>query len=183
MGWASPDDPALVDYWTTRRRRTSLPVDKTSRWLLKAQDGRCAICGSTFLPDDDRPQNPDEWETWLANARKDIANWIRRLRTAAFHSGGDRRLFRARNKKTCEIDRAFAALVDAGRLQRQKPQRQRPPRRVWAGLGRGIARTPGLSPSEAREREAKHLGWVWAADASRKASRSSDGPAPSARAC
>jgi RNA-directed DNA polymerase len=78
MGWASPDDPALVDYWTTRRRRTSLPVDKTSRWLLKAQDGRCAICGSTFLPDDDRPQNPDEWETWLANARKDIAKVVTR---------------------------------------------------------------------------------------------------------
>jgi RNA-directed DNA polymerase len=78
MGWASPDDPALVDYWATRRRRTSLPIDKTSRWLFKAQDGRCAICGSAFLPDDDRPQNPDEWETWLANARKDIAKVVTR---------------------------------------------------------------------------------------------------------
>jgi RNA-directed DNA polymerase len=45
MGVASTDDPALADYWSQRRRKARLPIDKTSRWLLKAQDGRCAICG------------------------------------------------------------------------------------------------------------------------------------------
>ena len=46
---ASPDDPALADYWAARRRKTPLPIDKTSRWLLKAQDGRCPICRSALL--------------------------------------------------------------------------------------------------------------------------------------
>ena len=35
-GTASPDDPALADYWAERRRKTPLPIDETSRWLLKA---------------------------------------------------------------------------------------------------------------------------------------------------
>ena len=71
-GTASPDDPALADYWAQRRRKTPLPIDKTSRWLLKAQDGRCAICRDTLASDDDRPQTPHEWERWLATARKTI---------------------------------------------------------------------------------------------------------------
>jgi hypothetical protein len=66
------------------------------------------------------------------------------MRTAAFHSGGDCRLFHARNKKTCEIDRAFAALIDASRLQRQHSHSVNGrPAEIWAELGRGIARTPG----------------------------------------
>ena len=73
---ASPDDPTLADYWAQRRRKTPLPIDTTSRWLLKAQDGRCAICKTAFLADDDRPQTPREWETWLAGARKGIAKVI-----------------------------------------------------------------------------------------------------------
>ena len=63
----------LADYWGQRRCKTRLPIDKTSPWLLKAQDGRCAICGSAFLPDDDRPQNPRKWEQWLAGARNGLA--------------------------------------------------------------------------------------------------------------
>jgi RNA-directed DNA polymerase len=71
-GGASPDDPALAEYWAERRRKTPLPIDKTSRWLLKAQDGRCSICQNALLPDDDRPQTPREWELWLATTRKTI---------------------------------------------------------------------------------------------------------------
>jgi RNA-directed DNA polymerase len=70
-GAASPDDPALADHWTQRRRKTPLPIDRTSRWLLKAQDGRCPICQDALLPDD-RPQTPHAWETWLATTRKTI---------------------------------------------------------------------------------------------------------------
>jgi RNA-directed DNA polymerase len=73
---ASPDDPALADYWAQRRRKTPLPIDNTSRWLLKAQEGRCAICQDAFLPDDDRPQTPTQWEAWLTGARKDIVKVI-----------------------------------------------------------------------------------------------------------
>jgi len=71
-GAASPDDPALADYWAERRRKTPLPIDKTSRWLLKAQDGRCPICKAALVPDDDRPHTPREWERWLATTRKTI---------------------------------------------------------------------------------------------------------------
>ena len=42
---ASSDDPALVDYWAQRRRKTPLPIDTTSRWLLKAQEGHCRLRG------------------------------------------------------------------------------------------------------------------------------------------
>src|SRR5215211_4471878 len=76
MGVASTDDPALADDRGQRRRNARPPIDKTSLWLLKAQDGRCAICGSVFLPDDDRPQNPREWEQWLAGARKRLAKVV-----------------------------------------------------------------------------------------------------------
>jgi RNA-directed DNA polymerase len=76
MGAASPDDPALTDYWAHRRRKTPLPIDKTSRWLLKAQDGHCAICRDALLPDDDRPQTPHEWERWLATTRKTITKVV-----------------------------------------------------------------------------------------------------------
>jgi RNA-directed DNA polymerase len=32
--------------------------------------------GSVFLPDDDRPQNPREWEQWLTGARKGLAKVV-----------------------------------------------------------------------------------------------------------
>jgi RNA-directed DNA polymerase len=69
---ASPDDPELADYWTWRRRKTPLPINLTALRLHKAQDGRCAICTSTLLADQDRPQTPRDWEHWLATTRKTI---------------------------------------------------------------------------------------------------------------
>jgi RNA-directed DNA polymerase len=71
-----PPGPALADYWAQRRRKTPPPIDKTSQWLLKAQDGRCAICKTAFLPDDDRPQTPQDWEAWLTSARKAIVKVV-----------------------------------------------------------------------------------------------------------
>src|SRR5664279_994648 len=53
---ASPDDPTLSDYWASRRRKAPLPVNNTSLWLLKAQDGRCHICNGTLHAVADRPQ-------------------------------------------------------------------------------------------------------------------------------
>jgi RNA-directed DNA polymerase len=69
---ASPDDPALADYWAWRRRKTPLPINRTALWLHREQDGRCAICKSTLVAVEDRPQTPREWETWLASTRKTI---------------------------------------------------------------------------------------------------------------
>ncbi|HUA44323.1 MAG TPA: hypothetical protein VMA77_03800 [Solirubrobacteraceae bacterium] len=53
-------------------RTRPLPIDNTSRWLRKAQDGRCAICRDALVSDDDRPQNPRDWERWLATTGKTI---------------------------------------------------------------------------------------------------------------
>ena len=72
MGVASPDDPALSEYWAQRRRKTVLPINRTARRLHQAQDGRCSICRAPLLPVEDQPQTPREWETWLATTRKTL---------------------------------------------------------------------------------------------------------------
>jgi RNA-directed DNA polymerase len=69
---ASPDDPALGDYWAWRRRKVPLPINKTTQELTDAQDGRCSICGGLLFAVEDRPQNPREWERWLATSRTTI---------------------------------------------------------------------------------------------------------------
>lgn len=55
-GTASPDDPALADYWARRRQRHPPPLDGVSLRLLKAQHGRCATCGQLLLLADHEPQ-------------------------------------------------------------------------------------------------------------------------------
>ena len=69
---ASPDDPALADYWASRRRKVPLPINKTTQELTDAQDGRCQICGGLLFTVEDRPQNPREWERWLTTTRYTI---------------------------------------------------------------------------------------------------------------
>ena len=69
---ASPDDPALAEYWARRRRRTPLPINKTTQELIEAQEGRRMICGGLLLAVDDRPQNPREWEHWPDTTRQMI---------------------------------------------------------------------------------------------------------------
>jgi RNA-directed DNA polymerase len=71
-GWASPDDPALTDYWDWRRGRKQ-PVLDRARWrALLAQQGRCPLCGGLLLHADCEPQTPDEWEQWSAVTRTAI---------------------------------------------------------------------------------------------------------------
>jgi RNA-directed DNA polymerase len=72
-GAASPDDPALSDYWASRRSKAPpLSIDTASLRLFEAQHGRCHICGNWFLSDNDRPQSPHEWERWQLAARRTI---------------------------------------------------------------------------------------------------------------
>jgi RNA-directed DNA polymerase len=78
MSGASPDDPALGEYWAQRGRRTALPIDHTSLKLIRAQNGHCTICHSAFLDAADRPQTPTEWERWLATTRKTIIKVVMR---------------------------------------------------------------------------------------------------------
>jgi len=72
-GRSSPDDPTLADYWADRRRKAPPPpIGKTNQRLIKAQDGRCPLCGSLLLSTDDPPQSPLQWEKWLVATRKTI---------------------------------------------------------------------------------------------------------------
>ena len=71
-GTASPDDPALTEYWAARRRRNKPPLDRTSLRLLRTQHGRCPECGDLLLHADREPQSPGQWEQWLQATRKAI---------------------------------------------------------------------------------------------------------------
>ena len=67
---ASPDDPALSEYWARRRRRPVLPINNTSLRLLKAQDGCCPICKTPLFAE--QPQTPSDWAQWLTATRTAI---------------------------------------------------------------------------------------------------------------
>jgi RNA-directed DNA polymerase len=68
-GTASPDDPALTDYWAKRRRRGMTPLDAAGRRMLREQHGRCPLCQGLLLHADHEPQTPHEWEQWLKVTR------------------------------------------------------------------------------------------------------------------
>jgi RNA-directed DNA polymerase len=68
---ASPDDPALVEYWAERRRKHKAPpLDQHTLRLLKSQGGRCPACGDLLLDAGVEPQSPQEWEQWFMAARR-----------------------------------------------------------------------------------------------------------------
>ncbi|MEU9891426.1 group II intron reverse transcriptase/maturase [Sphaerisporangium sp. NPDC051011] len=74
LGRASPDDPALNEYWAERRRKVKPPLDGYTLRLLTEQDGRCPLCGEPLLSPDQPPQSPQQWERWwLQVTRKAIA--------------------------------------------------------------------------------------------------------------
>lgn len=71
-GAASPDDPALADYWAARRRRSKPPLGRGTLRLLQAQHGRCPLCRGLLLHAEHEPQSPQEWELWLVATRKAV---------------------------------------------------------------------------------------------------------------
>lgn len=72
-GGASPDDPALAEYWSERRRRVKPPLDGYTLRLLTKQDGRCGLCGGEVLSAEQPPESPTDWERWwLQVVRKAI---------------------------------------------------------------------------------------------------------------
>ena len=76
-GRASPDDPALADYWAARRRKgPPLPLANGTMRLMQAQHGRCPVCGDLLLPAESLPASPREWEHWLRTTRKTISTTI-----------------------------------------------------------------------------------------------------------
>jgi RNA-directed DNA polymerase len=73
-GGASPDDPALTEYWTERRRRKKAPpVDEHTARLLRSQGGRCPACGELLLHAEHEPRSPREWEQWFMTVRRMLA--------------------------------------------------------------------------------------------------------------
>ncbi|OKI46821.1 group II intron reverse transcriptase/maturase [Micromonospora sp. CB01531] len=72
IGAASPDDPALTDYWANRRSKNKPLLDRSALYLLTKQHGCCTICGSLLLHADREPHSPTEWEQWHRTTRKAI---------------------------------------------------------------------------------------------------------------
>jgi RNA-directed DNA polymerase len=70
QGTASPDDPALADYWADRRRKRQPPLARSTLDLLRKQDGRCPLCGDLLLLAEREPNSPEEWEQWHRVVRK-----------------------------------------------------------------------------------------------------------------
>ena len=68
-GRASPDDPALDQYWARRHSKQLPPLNAVRLRLLRRQGGRCSICGDFLLHADHPPQSPHEWEQWLETVR------------------------------------------------------------------------------------------------------------------
>src|SRR3989454_4776821 len=72
-GRASPDDPALAEYWAERRRRRKPPpLDAHTLKLLTAQGDRCPACGELLIDAEQEPQSPQEWEQWFIAARHSL---------------------------------------------------------------------------------------------------------------
>jgi RNA-directed DNA polymerase len=71
-GSASPDDPALADYWQDRRRKkTPPPMDKVSLSLAFKQKGLCPLCKQALIAEAEyEPDNPRLWISWFAIQKK-----------------------------------------------------------------------------------------------------------------
>jgi RNA-directed DNA polymerase len=88
-GTASPDDPDLARYWADRRgKQHNGPLSVLLLAKLKAQRGRCPLCGTMLLHAEREPQHPREWEQWLRGIRAAIS----KLNIAAGNGRNDQRL-------------------------------------------------------------------------------------------
>ncbi len=72
LGAASPDDPALTDYWAQRRGKNRPLLDRSVLILLAKQNSRCPLCRDLLLHADHEPSSPTEWEQWHRVTRKAI---------------------------------------------------------------------------------------------------------------
>jgi len=73
-GTASPDDPDLASYWADRRgRKHNGPLSVLVLAKLKAQRGRCPLCGTLLLHADREPASPREWKQWQRGIRTAIS--------------------------------------------------------------------------------------------------------------
>jgi RNA-directed DNA polymerase len=90
LGAASPDDPALTDYWTQRRGKNRPLLDRSVLILLAKQNGRCPLCRDLLLHADHEPSSPTEWEQWHRVTRKAITKQYVTTQRDTGTSGGTR---------------------------------------------------------------------------------------------
>jgi RNA-directed DNA polymerase len=90
LGAASPDDPALTDYWAQRRGKNPPLLDRSVLILLAKQKGRCPLCGDLLLHADHEPSSPTEWEQWHRVTRKAITKQYVTTQRNTGTSGGTR---------------------------------------------------------------------------------------------
>ena len=114
-GANSPDDPGLARYWADRRgRQHNGPLSVLLLARLKAQRGRCPLCGTLLLHADREPQHPREWEQWIRGTRTAIT----KLNIAAGTGPDDQRLIhtacRTRTARTAAPALLLAAPAPAG---------------------------------------------------------------------
>jgi RNA-directed DNA polymerase len=70
-GRASPDDPALTQYWADRRRKQPAPqLAESWHKALRAQAGTCPLCGGQLLAT--RPDSAIQAEIWYAALRSTL---------------------------------------------------------------------------------------------------------------
>jgi RNA-directed DNA polymerase len=89
-GRASPDDPALAQYWASRRqrqRRQAPPLAPSAERAMRAQRGRCPLCGELLLHADQPPDSPSQWETWFRATRTAITRQVITVQTADGQTG------------------------------------------------------------------------------------------------
>ena len=89
-GAASPDDPALTDYWAQRRGKNPALLDRGVLILLARQQGRCPLCRDLILHADHEPSSPTEWEQWHRVTRKAITKQYVTAQREMGTSGGTR---------------------------------------------------------------------------------------------
>jgi len=94
-GRASPDDPALAQYWADRRRRQKRknpPLAPAAERAVRAQDGRCPLCGEPLLYADRPPDSPGQWESWFRVIRTAITRQAITVQAADGRTGDQYRL-------------------------------------------------------------------------------------------
>jgi RNA-directed DNA polymerase len=102
---ASPDDPALAEYWAARRRRAAPPpLDNLSLRLLKVQGGTCPVCEELLLVADHPPQSPREWEQWVRITGKALAKRHMTYQHDGSSDAGTIRLIHARCRPPTSSD-------------------------------------------------------------------------------
>ena len=89
-GRASPDDPALAQYWADRRqrhRRQAPPLAPSTERAVRAQRGRCPLCGDLLLYAGQPPDSPTQRETWFRAIRTAITRQAITVHTADGQTG------------------------------------------------------------------------------------------------